>query len=75
MPAFCGAAVVLLQESQQTTHDIHLAMIFLGIIAVALVALVVGVLISSAFGAKLLRRLNGIAVMVETKTGPIRHDA
>ena len=71
MPVLCGAAVVLLQVSELTRHDIHLAMIFLAIIALALVVQAVGVLISSAFGAKLLHRVNSIADIVETKTGPI----
>ena len=71
MPVLSGAAVVLLQDSELTRHDIHLAMIFLAIIALALVVQAVGVLISSAFGAKLLHRVNSIADIVETKTGPI----
>ncbi|MGA7158611.1 MAG: hypothetical protein WBY53_17325 [Acidobacteriaceae bacterium] len=71
MPVFCGAAVVLLQSSELTRHDIHWAMIFLAIIAIALIVQAVGVLISSAFGAKLLHRVNSIADIVETKTGPI----
>jgi uncharacterized protein YoxC len=71
MPVLSGAAVVFLQESELTKHDIHLAMIFLFIIALALVVQAVGVLISSAFAAKLLRQVNSIADIVETKTGPI----
>jgi methyl-accepting chemotaxis protein len=71
MPVLSGAAVVLLQESQLTQHDIHWVIIFLAIIAAALVAQAIGVMISSAFGAKLLHRVNSIADIVETKTGPI----
>lgn len=71
MPILNGAAMVLLQDAEFTRHDIHLAMIFLGIIALALVVQAIGVLISSAFGAKLLRQVNSIADIVETKTGPI----
>jgi methyl-accepting chemotaxis protein len=70
MTALSGAAVFLQQDSL-TRHDIHLAMIFLAIIALALVVQAVGVLISSAFGAKLLHRVNSIADIVEHKTGPI----
>jgi methyl-accepting chemotaxis protein len=70
MPVLSGAAVFLQQDSL-TRHDIHLAMIFLFIIALALVVQAVGVLISSAFGAKLLHRVNAIADIVEHKTGPI----
>jgi methyl-accepting chemotaxis protein len=71
MPVLSGAAVFLQQDAGMTRHDIHLAMIFLAIIALALVVQAVGVLISSAFGAKLLHRVNSIADIVETKTGPI----
>jgi len=71
MPVLSGAAVFLLQDSELTRHDIHLAMIFLAIIAVALVAQAIAVGISSAFGAKLLHRVNSIADIVETKAGPI----
>jgi len=71
MPVLSGAAVFLQQDAGMTRHDIHLAMIFLAIIALALVVQAVGVLISSAFGAKLLHRVNSIADIVEHKTGPI----
>jgi uncharacterized protein YoxC len=71
MPGLSGAAVVVLQESALSQHDIHLAMIFLAIIAIALVVQAVGVVISGAFAAKLLHRVDGIADMVEKKTGPI----
>jgi uncharacterized protein YoxC len=46
-------------------------MIFLCIIALALLAQAVGIIVMSMFGAKLLHRVNGIANIVETKTGPI----
>lgn len=72
MPVLNGAAVVVFQStSELTQRDIHWAMIFLAIIALALVAQAVGVLVSAAFGAKLLQRVNAIACIVETKTGPI----
>jgi methyl-accepting chemotaxis protein len=71
MPVLIGAAVFLLQDAGMTRHDIHLAMIFLAIIALALVVQAIGVVISSAFGAKLLHRVNAIADIVEHKTGPI----
>jgi methyl-accepting chemotaxis protein len=70
MPVLRGAAVFL-QESALSKHDIHLSMIFLCIIAVALVAQAVGVLISGAFAAKLLAKVDGIADTVDKKTGPI----
>jgi uncharacterized protein YoxC len=71
MPVLSGAAVVFLQDSELTRHDVHLAMIFLAIIAAALVAQAIGVIVSSMFGAKLLHRVNAIADVVDTKTGPI----
>jgi methyl-accepting chemotaxis protein len=72
MPVLSGAAVVVLQStSELTQRDIHWAMIFLAVIALSLVAQAVGVLISAAFGSQLLRRVNAIADIVETKTGPI----
>ena len=71
MPVLSGTAVVFFQESELTRHDIHLAMIFLFVIALSLVLQAVGVIISAAFGAKLLKRVDGIANIVEQKTGPI----
>ena len=71
MPVLSGVAVMFLQESELTRHDIHLAMIFLAIIALALVVQAVGVLISGAFAAKLLHRVDGIADIVEKRTGPM----
>lgn len=71
MPAICGAAVIFLQESELTRHDIHWAMIFLFIIALALVVQAIGVLIAGAFAAKLLKRVDSIGDIVEKRTGPI----
>jgi len=72
MPGLSGAAVVAFQSTAELTgKDIHWAMIFLAVIALALVAQAVGVLIGAAFGAKLLHKVNVIANIVETKTGPI----
>jgi methyl-accepting chemotaxis protein len=71
MPVLIGAAVVVFQQDELTKRDIHWAMLFLAVIALALVAQAVGVLVGAAFGAKLLVRVNAIANIVETKTGPI----
>jgi methyl-accepting chemotaxis protein len=71
MPGLSGAAVVVLQESEFTKHDIHLAMIFLAIIAIALVAQAVGVIISGLFAAKLSKKVEGLADTIEMKTMPI----
>ena len=70
MPVLSGAAVFL-QESGFTRHDIHLSMIFLCIIAVALVAQAVGGIITGLFGAKLLAKVDNLTDVVEKKTGPI----
>jgi uncharacterized protein YoxC len=71
MPVLSGAAAIFMQESELTRHDIHLAMIFLFIIALALVMQAVGVVISGVFAAKLLHRVDGIANIVEKRTAPI----
>jgi methyl-accepting chemotaxis protein len=71
MPGLNGAAVVIFQESEFTKHDIHLAMIFLAIIAIALVAQAVGVLVSGALAAKLSKKVESLADMIEKKTLPI----
>jgi uncharacterized protein YoxC len=71
MPVLGGAAAIVLQSSDLSRHDIHLAMIFLAIIALALVVQAIGVVISGLFAAKLLHRVDGIANIVEQRTGPI----
>ncbi len=64
-------AVMLFQGADLSRHDIHLAMIFLAIIAIALVVQAIGVVISGGFAAKLLHRVDGIANIVEKRTGPM----
>jgi methyl-accepting chemotaxis protein len=71
MPVLIGAAVIVFQQDELTKRDIHWAMLFLAVIALALVAQAIGVLVGAAFGAKLLHKVNVIADIVETKTGPI----
>ena len=71
MLVLSGAAAIFMQESELTRHDIHLAMIFLFIIALALVMQAVGVVISGIFAAKLLHRVDGIADVVKKRTAPI----
>jgi uncharacterized protein YoxC len=71
MPVLSGAAVVFLQESELSRHDIHLAMIFLFIIALALVVQAIGVVICGGFAAKLLHRVDSIGDIVEKRTGPM----
>ena len=70
MPVLNGAAVVFFQStSELTQRDIHWAMLFLAVIALAMVAQAVGVLVGAAFGAKLLHKVNVIANIVETRRG------
>jgi uncharacterized protein YoxC len=71
MPVISGAAAIFVQESNLTQHDIHLAMIFLAIIAISLMIAAVGVVITGGFAAKLLARVDKIANIVEQRTGPI----
>jgi uncharacterized protein YoxC len=71
MPVSSGIASFMLQGADLTRHDIHLAMIFLAIIAIALVVQAAGIVFAAGFAAKLLHRVDGIANIVEQKTGPI----
>jgi len=71
MPVASGIASFILQSADLTRHDIHLAMWFLGGIMVALAVQAAGIVIAAGFAAKLLHRVESIANIVETKTGPI----
>jgi uncharacterized protein YoxC len=71
MPALRVVAFALLQENDFTRHDVHLAMIFLGIIAVSLMIAAVAAVVTGVFASKLLARVDGIANIVEQRTGPI----
>ena len=70
MPAFRWRSGGFPAGVELTRHDIHWAMIFLAIIAMALVAQAVGVLISGAFGAKLLNRVNSIRISLRPRRDP-----
>jgi methyl-accepting chemotaxis protein len=65
------AAAAILQESGLTAHDVHLAMIFIGIIALALVVQAVGIVVVGSFAARLLHRVDGIASEIHERTTPI----
>ena len=65
MTVASGAAIFLLQDDL-SGHDIHLLMIFVGLIAVALLLQALGI-----FGAKLLHRVDGIAKEVHERTAPM----
>ncbi len=71
MPVLNGAAAVLLQDAEFTRRDIHLAMIFLFVIALVMVLQAVGVMIGGVFAAKMLVRMKGVADRMERKTEPI----
>lgn len=65
-----GAAMFLWQDDL-SRHDTHLMMIFVGLIALALLLQGVGFIIAAIFGAKLLHRVNGIAKEVHERTAPM----
>jgi methyl-accepting chemotaxis protein len=71
MPVLRVTAFAFCQENSLTQHDVHLAMIFIGIIAFSLVVQAIGVLIAGSFAAKLLHRVDGIANDVQQRTSPI----
>jgi methyl-accepting chemotaxis protein len=71
MPVSSGIASFVLQSTDFTHHDIHLAMWFLGVIMVALAVQAAGVVFAALFAARLLHRVESIANIVEKKTGPI----
>ena len=71
MPVLNGAAVVLLQDAEFTRHDVHLAMIFLFVIALVLVLQAMAVVVGGVFAAKLMVRMKGVVDRMERKTGPI----
>jgi len=71
MPVSHGIASFVLQASELTAHDVHWAMIFLGIIAISLLLAAVALTIGGFFAYKLFLRVDGIATIVEKKTGPI----
>lgn len=71
MPALSGTALFSFQNGELSRHDIHLGMIFLGIIAVSLMFAAGAAMLAAGFIAKLLHRVDGIANIVEQRTGPI----
>jgi len=71
MPVSNGPAAFLLQESDLTQHDIHLAMIFLALIAGALVLQAVGVLVASAIAARMMMRARNLVCILDAKAGPV----
>jgi len=71
MPIVSVAAMAMMEGEGLSGRDVHWMMIFAGVIAVSLVVQAVGVVISGVFAAKLLHRVDGIAVKVDRQTVPI----
>ena len=72
MQGISGTALMLFQDDMgERTHDIHLAMIFLGIIALFFLVQALGVVVAGLFAAKLFARVDAIATKAEKRTGPM----
>ena len=71
MPVHSIAALILWQGAELSGRDLHLLMIFAGIIAGALVVSAGGMVLTSIFAAKLLHRVHCIAKEAQLRTGPI----
>ncbi|MGC9198900.1 MAG: hypothetical protein ACP5E5_08180 [Acidobacteriaceae bacterium] len=70
MPVSHGAAAILLQDIDGLQHDLHLAMIFLALIAGALVLQAVGVLVAGAAAARMMMRTKKLVEVLEAKAVP-----
>jgi methyl-accepting chemotaxis protein len=64
-------ALALLQDDALLQHDLHLIMIFMAIIAVAVIAGFLGVCIAGLMGLKLIRKFEGMAERAEAKVSPM----
>jgi methyl-accepting chemotaxis protein len=71
MPVISGTSVAFFEESDLTRHDIHLAMIFLLIIAVALAVQAAGIMLAASFASKLFLRVDRIANEVQGRALPL----
>jgi methyl-accepting chemotaxis protein len=71
MQSLGGLALALLQDDALLQHDLHLIMIFMAIIAVAVIAGFLGVCIAGLMGLKLVRKLEGMAERAEGKLSPM----
>jgi methyl-accepting chemotaxis protein len=73
MPASQGLMMFLWQQQgdQFTGHDIHLLMIFGGVIAAALVLQAVGLVVAALVASTILKKAQAIADTAETKITPI----
>ena len=72
MPATRGLMMFLSQSTDALSgRDVHWLMIFVAIIALALVVQAVGFVVAAVFASKLLLKLGGIAERTEERTGPL----
>jgi methyl-accepting chemotaxis protein len=70
-----GGVAVFLQDSAETQHDIHLLMIYVGIIAIVMLALVavilIGGLVAGLFAMKLVKRAEAAGEKAERRIVPL----
>lgn len=64
-------ALAFLQDDALLQHDLHLIMIFMAIIAVAVIAGFLGICIAGLMGLKLIRKLESMAERAEGKVSPL----
>ena len=67
----CLALAFLQEDMGSLQHDVHLMMIFMGIIAVAVIAGFLGVCIAGLTGLRLIRKFEGMAERAEEKVSPM----
>jgi methyl-accepting chemotaxis protein len=71
MPAISGLMMFQANVTGLSAGDVHLMMIFMGIIALALALQGVAVLVGVGFAAKMLKKIEGLSDHFEQKTTPI----
>lgn len=67
----CLALAFLQEDMGSLQHDVHLMMIFMGIIAVAVICGFVGVCVAGLMGLKLIRKFEEMAERAEAKVSPM----
>jgi len=76
MPAINGLMMFVFQSGDPMTgHDMHLLMIFAGIIAAAMVAQAMGLVGSAIFASKMLKRVDHLTDSFDRKTTPVMKKA
>jgi len=76
MPAINGLLMFVWQSSDSMSgHDMHLLMIFAGIIAAAMVAQAMGLIGSAIFASKMLKRVDHLTDSFDQKTTPVMKKA